>query len=245
MSEKYFRGKITHINNDKQRATIEYINQNKIKTIQAVIDDKQQEKYVTLGLIKKPHRFLVGDNVKFVIKKSSGGVFFADHILYEYNNTLEVIINKAKITNKFTGYIKIVEEKYFIKEIDSYLFFPLHLLRFEIKPEIAGTEKPVSFKLLHIDKPDKIAAELYNHNYVSGFKLAIKQFKAEEIIDAIVKKITPYGVFVSLSESKLEAKLTIDDNISRKINTHEIALEKLIKIKIKHLTGDRIVIEAP
>ena len=71
MSEKYFRGKITFINNEKQKATIEYVTGNKIKTIQAIIDDKQQEKYVQQKLIKKPHRFLVGDNVKFIIKKSS------------------------------------------------------------------------------------------------------------------------------------------------------------------------------
>jgi ribosomal protein S1 len=245
MSEKYFRGKITFINNDKQRATIEYVAQNKIKTIQAVIDDKQQEKYVQLKLIKKPHRFLVGDNVKFVIKKSSANIFFADHVLYEFNNSLEVLIDKARITNKFLGYVKFVDEKYFIKEIDSYLFFPLKLYRFEIKPETSDSEKPVSFKLLNIDKPDKIVAELYNHNYVTGYKTAIKQYKNEETIDAIVKKISPYGVFVVLSDSQLEAKLTIDENISNKINNQEIFLEKTMQVKIKHLTGDRIVIEAP
>jgi hypothetical protein len=96
MSEKYYRGKITYINNDKQIATIEYITGNKSKNIQAIIDDKQQEKYVQLKLIKKPHRFLVGDNVKFIIKRSSAGVFFADHVLYEFNNALEVLINKAR-----------------------------------------------------------------------------------------------------------------------------------------------------
>lgn len=245
MSEKYFRGKITHINNDKQRATIEYVNQNKIKTIQAVIDDKQQEKYVQLKLIKKPHRFLIGDNVKFVIKKSSSNIFFADHVIYEYNNSLEVLIEKARVSNKFLGYIKIVEEKYFIKEIDSYLFFPLQLSRFEINPEISSTEKPVSFKMLNIEKPDKICAELYNHNYIPGYKIAIRQFKNEELIAAVVKKITPYGVFVVLSESQLEAKLSYNENISNKINNQEINLEKTIQVKIKHLTGDRIVIEGP
>ena len=243
MSEKYFRGKITFINNDKQTATIEYVSQNKIKTIQAVINDKQQQKYVEMKLIKKPHRFLVGDNVKFVIKKSSANVFFADHILYEFNNSLEVLIEKARVANKFLGYIKIVEEKYFIKEIDSYLFFPLQFSKFEIKPEITATEKPISFKLLNIDKTDKIAAELYNHNYVPGFKTAVKQFKNEEIVSALVNKITPYGVFVVLSESMLEAKLQIDDMISNKIKNQEIDVQQSIQVKIKHITGDRIVIE--
>lgn len=245
MTEKYFRGKITFINNDKQTATIEYVTQNKIKTIQAVINDKQQQKYVEMKLIKKPHRFLVGDNVKFVIKKSSTNVFFADHVLYEFNNSLEVLIEKARVVNKFLGYIKIVEEKYFIKEIDSYLFFPLQLSRFEIKPEITATEKPVSFKLLNVEKPDKITAELYNHNYLPGYKKTIQQFKNEEVIDAIVKRITPYGVFVILTESQLEAKLAVNENISNKIKNQDIALEKNIRVKIKHLTGDRIVIDGP
>lgn len=243
MSEKYFRGKITYINNEKQKATIEYISQNKIKNIQAIIDDKQQQKYVQLKLIKKPHRFLVGDNVKFVIKKSSANVFFADHVLYEFNNSLEVLIEKAKTINKFLGYIKIVDEKYFIKEIDSYLFFPLQFSRFEIKPEITATEKPISFKFLNLDKTDKIAVELYNHNYISGFKIAVKQFKNEEIISALVNKITPYGVFVVLSESLLEAKLQIDDIISNKINNKEINLHQSIQVKIMHITDERIVIE--
>jgi ribosomal protein S1 len=80
---------------------------------------------------------------------------------------------------------------------------------------------------------------------VPGFKIAIKQFKAEETIDAVVNKITPFGVFVILTESNLEAKLAIDDNITTKINNGEIALEKSIQVKIKHLTSERIVIEAP
>jgi len=243
MSEKYFRGKITFINNDKQQATIEYITQNKIKTIQAVINDKQQEKYVELKLIKKPHRFLVGDHVKFIIKKSSANVFFADHVLYEFNNSLEVLINKARISNKFLGYIKIVDDKYFIKEIDSYLFFPLLLSKFEIKPEEEATEKPVTFKMLHIEKPDKIQAELLNHHYVPGFKIAVKQFKNEEIINAVVNKITPYGIFVMLSESGLEAKLSLDEILSQKINNNEILVAQNIQVKINHLSTERIVIE--
>jgi len=245
MSEKYFRGKVTYINNDKQTATIEYVTQNKIKTIQAVINEKQQQKYVEMKLIKNPHRFLVGDNVKFVIKKSSTNVFFADYVLYEFNNSLEVLIEKARVSNKFLGYIKIVDEKYFIKEIESYLFFPLHLTRFEIKPEITATEKPVSFKMLNIEKPDKITAELYNHNYLPGYKKAIQKFKNEEVLDATVIRITPYGVFVVLRECMLEAKLAVNEIISQKIITQEIALDKTIKVKIKHLTGDRIVIDGP
>lgn len=243
MSEKYFRGKITFINNDSQKATIEYISNNKTKTIQAIVDDKHQERMVVQGIIKKAHRFLVGDNVKFVIKKSSANVFFADLVIFEFNNAIDVLIDKARVTNKFLGYIKKVDENYFIKEIDSYLFFPLQLSKYEIPPVANETDKAVSFKLINIEKPEKLKAELYNHNYIPGFKIAVKQHKGEEAVDALVTKISPYGVFVVLTESKLEAKLAIDEMVSEKISKGEIGLNKSIAVKIKHLTSDRIVME--
>ncbi len=243
MSEKYFRGKITYINNDKQKATIEYLSQNKLKNIQAVIDEKQQEKYVKLHLIKKAHRFLVGDHVKFIIKKSTANVFFADHVIFEFNNAVEVLINKAKLTNKFTGYIKQVEDDYFVKEIDSYLFFPLKLSRFEIKPEITQSEKPIIFKLLNLEKPEKLTAALYNHDYIPGFKVAVKQFKNEETIDAVIKKVSPYGVFVVLKDSQIDAKLPINERTSALIEMHKDLTDQVIQVKIKHISSDRIVIE--
>lgn len=243
MSEKYFRGKIIFINNDKEKAIIEYINNNKVKTISAIVNEKQQEKYIQKNLIKKPHRFLVGDHVKFVIKKSSSNVFFADHIQYEYNNALEVLVNKAKVQNKFLGYVKVVDDKFFIKEIDSYLFFPLIVSKFEHPPVTNEKEKPVSFKLVNVEKPEKLSAELYNHNYIDGFLIAVKQHKKEENIEAFVTKITPYGIFVTLVESKLDCKLTINDFLSEKIKSETIKTGDTIPVKIIHLTTDRIIIE--
>ena len=242
MSDKYFRGKITFINNDKKKATIEYVTNNKIKTIQAVIDDKQQEKYVQLKLIKKPHRFLVGDNVKFIIKKSSANVFFADHIQYEFNNALEVLINKALTSNKFLGYIKNVDEIYFIKEIDSYLFFPLYISKYEMPPEVSEMEKPISFKLKNIEKPDKLEAELYNHNYTKGFLTAIKQSKKAEPIEAVVSKITPFGIFVTLAESNIECKIPYNDHLKAQVEKEVIIIGTKMLVKITHLTPDRIVV---
>ena len=243
MSEKYFRGKIVFINNDKEKATIEYTNNNKVKTITAIVNEKQQEKYIQKNLIKKPHRFLVGDHVKFVIKKSSTNVFFADHIQYEYNNALEVLINKAKVQNKFLGYVKVVDEKYFIKEIDSYLFFPLIVSKFEHAPVTNEKEKPVSFKLINVEKPEKLSAELYNHNYLDGFLIAVKQHKKEDVVNATVTKITPYGIFVTLNESALDCKLSINDVLAEKLKSEIIKVGCALSVKIIHLTTDRIIIE--
>lgn len=243
MSEKYFRGKIVFVNNEKQTATIEYTNNNKIKTISAVINDKQQEKFIEKKLIKKAHRFLVGDHVKFVIKKSSANIFFADHVQFEYNNAIEVLINKAKVQNKFLGYVKVVDDKYYIKEVDSYLFFPLMISKFEQAPSSNTSDKPVSFKLMNIEKPEKLTAELYNHQYNEGFLIAVKQHKNDAVVKAEVNKISPYGVFVKLLESKIEGKLNIDESLSQMIQSGKIIVGSEIEVKIKHIGSNRIVIE--
>jgi ribosomal protein S1 len=93
-----------------------------------------------------------------------------------------------------------------------------------------------------LEKPEKLEAALYNHEYLPGFLLAIKQHKKEEIIEAVVTKISPYGVFVMLSAAQLAAKLTMNNIIEAKIADAEIKEGATILVKITHLTADRIVI---
>lgn len=242
MSETYLSGTITHIQNQKNKATIEYLENNKTRTVQALIDKKEQSKWIEQRLIKKQHRFLVGDFVKFVIRKSAGG-FYATNLIYQYNNELNVLINKSIISNKFLGYIKIVDDQYFIKEIDSYLFFPLKISKYEIPPSVAESTKLIPFKLVSIDKPEKIRAVLYNHQYTPDFLMAIKQSKKSEPIHAIVNKITPYGIFVTLTESNIHSKIPLNEHIAIKIQEKKIEIGSCISVKIKILSTEKIILE--
>ena len=98
MSDKYISGKITFIHHEKNRAVIEYEDHGKKKTIQGDIADKAQLKLINQKIIKKPHRFLVGDQVKFQVQKTGahGKVLYADNILYQYNTALELLINNPE-----------------------------------------------------------------------------------------------------------------------------------------------------
>ncbi len=245
MSDELIPGKITFIHHEKNRAVIEYEEKGKKKTIHADIADKAQAKLIEKKIIKKPHRFLVGDNVKFLIKKTgaNGKILYADNIQYQYNTTLEILINKAAIENKFLGYIKITDGSYYIKEIESYLFFPLALSAYEIAPTEKETEHPVYFKLENIEKPAKITASLYNHNYIPEFLTAVQHFKKEIIIDATVNNITAFGIYLNLVADKIKAKLTIDDLLQKRIDEKSLQINSVIPVKIKHISSSRIVVE--
>lgn len=245
MSDKLIPGKITFIHHEKNRAVIEYEENNKKKTIQADIDERAQEKMIQQKIIKKPHRFLVGDHVKFQIKKTGGNgrITYADSVQYQYNTALEILINKAAIENKFLGYIKITDHEYFIKEIDTYLFFPLKISSYEIPPTEKEIERPVTFKIENIDKPERVSATLYNHSYIPEFQTAVQLFKKKTTVDAEVMRITPFGVYLKLINGKIDAKLGVDEVLAREIEENKVAVGSSIPVVITHLTPERIVVE--
>lgn len=245
MGDKYIPGKITFIHHERHRAVIEYMDGNKKKTIQADIHNSTQQKLVELKLIKKPHRFLIGDNVKFILKKTGGNgrITYAENVVYQYNTALELLINKAGIENKFLGYIKITDDEYFIKEIESYLFFPLKISPFEIAPTEKEFEKPVTFKLENLSKPDKLSASLFNHHYLPEFLEAIQHFKKGTIVAAIVDRITPFAIYLKLVNDKIEGKLSLNDFLSKEITEERLSTGNILPVKISHLTPERIVLE--
>ena len=108
-------------------------------------------------LIKKKHLFHIGDTVSFTAGLSDrGDRMTASNIQYLYNTALDVLINKAGTENNFIGYLKVIDDKYFVKEIDSYLFFPVPLSPWQIRPTEAELNEAVTFSLENLDKKEKI-----------------------------------------------------------------------------------------
>jgi len=119
----------------------------------------------------------------------------------------------------------------------------LKVYKYEIPPIVTETDRAVTFKLNNLEKSDKISAELFNHQYMPGFLIAIKQSKKEEPIESVVSKITPFGLFVTLAESEIECKISVDEGIDQKLKSSKIILGTSLMVKIKHLTPDRLVVE--
>lgn len=225
-------GKISFINHDKKYAMIDYEEANKKKAVRADIDDKKQKELKEKKLIKKTHHFMVGDVVSFQVKLSDrGDRMMATSVEFLYNNTLDVLINKSLLTNKFIGYLKMVDDKYFVKEIDSYLFFPVPFSPWQIIPEELDLNEQVFFSLENIERKEKIFAALFNNKYIPEFEQAVKLFKSRTALTAEVFKVSPHSIYLNVIGNKIQAKIDFKEgfNVGDKI---EVLISYLGKNKI-------------
>jgi hypothetical protein len=226
MSNTIQQGNVSFVNHEKKYIIIEYEEKGKKKVVNGNVDEK---------LLKKKHAFHIGDTVSFKVGLSGrGDRMVATNIEYLYNTALDVLINKAKTENNFIGYLKVVDDKYFVKEIDSYLFFPLSLSPWQLKPTEAELNEAVTFALENTEKKNKITAKLYNNKYIPEFYTAVKLNKANTPVDAMVYKITPHGIYLNLIEDKIQVKLPFKDGVK---------LNDTITVKIVYLSPLKIIVE--
>lgn len=232
-------GTIAFINHDKQYAMVEYEEGNKKKTVRASIDEKVQKEMKEKKLIRKTHHFMVGDIVSFQVKLSDrGDRMMATGMEFLYNNALDVLINKSLLNNKFIGYLKMVDDKYFVKEIDSYLFFPVPFSPWQIVPEEFDLNEQVTFSLENIEKKEKIFASLFNNNYIPEFEQAVKLFKAKTVIPAQVYKVAPHSIYLNIIGNKIQSKIEFEDGVQVG-DTINIVISYLGKNKIAVVKADK------
>jgi hypothetical protein len=226
MSNTVQQGNVSFVNHEKKYIIIEYEEKGRKKVVNGSIESK---------LLKKKHSFHIGDTVAFSVGLSGrGDRMLASNIEYLYNTALDVLVNKAKTENNFIGYLKVVDDKYYVKEIDSYLFFPVPLSPWQIKPTEAELNEAVTFALENTEKKEKITAKLYNNKYIPEFYIAVKLNKSNTPIDASVYKVTPHGIYLNLIEDKIQAKLPFKEGV--KVNDS-------ITVKIVYLSPMKIIAE--
>ena len=208
MEPEILQGKISFVHHDKDYVTIEYTHKGKKKSINGKVDEARQLKLKEEKLIKKVHQFHEGDEVYFTLELSGrGDKMVAEKIRYRFNDTLGNLVNRARTNNQFTGYLKQVEDKYFVKEAGSYQFFPLVLSPWELPPDTNKLNEPVLFQLANLDKPEKLTAELFHHRFIPQFVAAQKYYKNKTVINATVYKVSAHGIYINVIGDKLQAKI--------------------------------------
>ncbi len=232
MSNSILSGHVSFVNHDKKYIIIEYEVNGKKKVVNGSVDEK---------LLKKKHVFHIGDTVSFTIGLSGrGDRMTAGNIQFMYNNALDVVINKAKTENNFIGYLKIVDDKFFVKEIDSYLFFSVPQSPWQIKPTEAELNEAVTFALDNLEKKEKITASLFTQKFIPEYYSAERAFKKQEIVETEIYKISPHGIYLHVFGDKVQAKLS-----PNAINLPEnLQVGDKVKIKITYFSKMKIVVEA-
>lgn len=231
MEDKILKGTISFVNFEKNFATIEYLQGMKKKSVNCKTD------FESTG--RKSHHFRMGDVVSFQLRLSDrGDKMTACNIKYLHNKELDLLIQRAAIENRFSGYLKKTGDKYFVKEWNSYIFFPLQLSPWEKPPVETAENEVISFRLLNLDRPNSIVAELFSHNYIPEYRKAVQHFKNEIAIDAVVYKISPHGIYLNLFDDKIQAKLPVGSTEVSPINEGDT-----IPVLITHLSNTRIVVK--
>jgi hypothetical protein len=225
------QGIITFIHHNKQYATIDYEHNGKMKSITARVNDGDKAK------TKSKHVFRIGDAVKFEMQPSArGDKMIAGGLKFLYNTALEILVNKARIENRFAGFLKEADGDLYIKERDSYIFFPLKVLKWENPPASSAFNEVITFKLVNIDKPHALVAELFSHDFTPAYRQAVEFSKNGKTLEAVVTKTSPFAVYLGLFGGELTSKLPADKLTG--VNAGD-----KIPVRIIHLSGDRVVVE--
>lgn len=226
------QGNISFVNHEKKYIIIEYEQNGKKKTVNANTGGDKEAK-------SKSHHFHIGDTVSFDLQISErGDRVVVSNLRFLYNNALDTLVNKARTENNFIGYLKAVDDKYFVKEIDSYLFFPLPSSPWQIKPTEKELNEAVTFSLENTDKKEKVTAKLYNNNYIPEFYTAVKLHKAKTPVDAEVYKIGPHGIYLDVIGDKIQSKLPLPQYADLNLKVGD-----KIKVLISYLSPQRIIVE--
>lgn len=231
MSEHIYRGIISFVHYEKHFATIEYKHGGKTKSVNC--------KTKAAGEGQKLHYFRVGDEVNFKLKLTDrGDKMMAHHVQFLFNAGLEKLIQRARHENRFSGYLKQVDDALFVKEQETYLFFPLKLSTWENQPGTQSFNAPVTFKLVNLEKPRQIAAELFFQVFKPEYRLAQKAKEEKTVLPATVTKVSPYAVYVGLFEGKLQSKINLPAPGFEQLSPGDV-----VDVVIIHLSGEKIVVQ--
>ncbi len=225
MAANKLEGSVSYVNHEKQYVMIEYEAGGKKRNVKGTTKDHQ-------------HIFTIGDIVGFRLDHIAGtDKQMAGDMEFRFNSQMDVLLQKAKLNNSFLGYLKQVDDDFFVKEIESYLFFKMNLSRWQLAPKESKINEPVAFFLDNIDKKAPVTAVLFDNDYLPEFHQAMKLYKAKTPIESEVYKVSPHGIYLNLIGDALQGKIPADTKGLENVKPGD-----KISVIISFLSKDKIVV---
>ena len=166
------------------------------------------------------------------------GNLAAVNLQFKFNTALNNLQQKALAENKFLGYLKNVDDEFFVKEIDSYLFFPVKLSPWQLPPDEKDFNEPVTFSLLQPEKKENLLVSLTDNKYLPEFNEAVKLFKSKAVVSAEVTRLSNHSVYVNVVGGVITAKIKND-----LLELEGLKIGDKIPVTISYLSKDKIAVE--
>ncbi len=232
MAITYFTGKVTFVNYEKQIIEITFESGGKVRTITGKVDIVTQKALVASKRIKRIHYYQSGDVVNFSTQRSeTTDKMVAVNILFKHNEAIDMLVNKSKILPVFKGFVKAINDKYFVKEVSSYAFLPIELSQWQMPP--VESEKVIEFTINEAKNKEKVTVQLVRPKFIKAYFDAQDAFKNKRVIAAQITKVTEHGIYVNVFGKDVTAKLAFKDGYK---------VDDTINIKIDFLNEQKIVV---
>ena len=162
------------------------------------------------GEIPRIHEFSSGDEVEFKLKKS----LKKEEELIAYDVTFIKNIRRQKLVEEsisrgiLHGYLKKIDETYFVKHDNTYVFVKLYISNWEIDYEkiyYERIDKLVHFRMLHTHRLDKLSAVLTDRKYCSQYTELLDLITVDEPTSAFITGKNTFGLCATLLNGSLQA----------------------------------------
>lgn len=240
---KIYTGQIAYLHEGKSHGVIEYEDNAVLKSILFLKNIKEQVTFKKQNLQKDIHQFRSGDIVKFQIKQSDkdSTKLIAYNVLYLRNEAIDNLLNRAAISNRFIGFLKQINEDYFVKEVQTYLFIPVTFSKWERLPDNDLINKKVDFRLINQEKINKLLAKLLDTTYIDEIQVIKSYLDKQEPIVAKINKFNPTSVSVSLLNGQFKGKLPLNEDLNE---THYEVGEE-ITVLVENIDKNIIEVRQP
>lgn len=164
--------------------------------------------------LNEAHKFRAGDEVEFKVKKYTDGANKAYDLKFIQNTRRDKIINEATEFNTLKGYLKKVENKYFVKHLETYIFIPLAISEWETDLDLIYDDRIntlVLFELHNLKKPTQIFATLKDRVLKPEFRLLTEIKEANATTMASVTGKNEFGLFATIFNSTMKAFIRLVD----------------------------------
>jgi ribosomal protein S1 len=215
-SPKIHIGVVTYYNNRKHFGFIEDEDNNSRYFFIDIVQSKAKNKELKqLKQTKIKTKFHEGDEVNYKLRLVNDKEEVYD-IEYIRNTKRQSILNEAIEKQILLGYLKQIDDKFFVKHIPTYIFIPLKILPVEIDIEEIYSQRInqiIQFKLERTEEIDRLSAYLVDRKFDYRYdELKRAYYNDEPVTGQIVRKVKGgmiveiYGIETFLPASQIDIK---------------------------------------